>query len=187
MTDNTEQPGQRISEGEFRHYVFSRAEVRTQTEQLLKHAGYTIKATKYMGLVEPDFRAKRTSGASAFEVVGFVRDNLDQALEALIRLAAIRAANRDVDCVLVLPPVNEYQLIEWLRDNDARWYFGMRDSHIMLWFSNPENHSTICFIGSPADADLRKHFYMMGVMSFDNRAALLFRNRLLAEEEEEGD
>ena len=70
MTDDTEQPEQRISEGEFRHYVFSRADVRAETERLLKQAGYTLKATNYMGLVEPDFRAKRTSGASDFRSGG---------------------------------------------------------------------------------------------------------------------
>ena len=185
MTEDTGKSAQRVSQGEFRHYVFSRAEVRAEVEGLLKRAGYVFKAIRYIGLVEPDFRAKRTVNGSTFEILGFVRDNLDQALDALIRLAAIRAANRDAECVLVMPPVNEYQLIEWLTDNDARWYFGMRDSRIMLWFANPENHSTICFIGSPADDYLKQHFYMMGVMSFDRRAAHLFRNRLLAEEEEE--
>ncbi len=185
MAQDSDGSGKRISDGEFRHYVFSAAEIRAETEEFLMGAGYAFKPTRHIGLVEPNFRAKRTSGGSSFEVVGLFRENLDQALEAFIRLAAIRAASRDTDCVLVLPPVNEYQLVEWLRDNDARNYFGIHDSRLMLWFANPENHSTICFIGSPADADLRKHFYMMGVMSFDNRAALLFRNRLLAEEEEE--
>ncbi len=185
MRDDTEGSEHRISEGEFRHYVFSIADVRAETERLLKQAGYTLRATNYMGLVAPDFRAKRTSGASNFDVVGIIRENLDQALEALIKLAAIKAAKPDAECVLVLPPINEYLLIEWLTDNNARWYFGMKDSQLMLWFSNPENHTTICFIGSPSDAQLRKHFYMMGVMSFDNRASLLFRNRLVAEEEEE--
>lgn len=185
MSDGIEESGQRISEGEFRHYVFSLADLRNETERLLKQAGYTLKTPKYIGLVEPDFRAKRTSGSSTFDVAGIIRENLDQAVEALIRLAAIKAANRDVECVLVLPPINEYQLIEWLKDNDARWYFGIHDSRLMLWFCNPGNHSTICFIGSPSDAQFRKHFYMMDVMSFDNRASLLFRNRLLTEEEED--
>ncbi len=185
MADDTSRPGQRISEGEFRHYVFSRTEVRAQTEDLLRQAGYTLRPRKYVGLVDPDFRARRTDGGSTFEIVGLYCDSLEQALETLVRLAAIRAADRDADCVLVMPPVNEYQLIEWLTDNNARWYFGMRESRIMLWFVNPENGSTICFIGTPADAELSEHFYLKGVMSFDNRASLLLRNRLLAEEEEE--
>lgn len=185
MADDVSGPGQRISEGEFRHYVFSRAEVRAQTEELLREAGYTLKPARYVGLVQPDFRARRSGGGPTFEILGLFCDGLEQALETLILLAAIRAADRDADCVLVMPPVNEYQLIEWLTDNNARWYFGMRDSQIMLWFVNPEKGSTICFIGTPADTQLSKHFYMKGVMSFDNRASLFLRNRLLAEEEED--
>lgn len=187
MADDTGRPQQRISEGEFRHYVFSRDEVRAQTEGLLRQAGYALKPPRYVGLVEPDFRARRTAEGSAFEIMGLFCDSLEEALETLIRLAAVRAAATDADCVLVMPPVNEYQLIEWLTDNDARWYFGMRDSRLMLWFVNPENGSTICFIGSPADEQLSKHFYMKGVMSFDQRATLFLRNRLLAEEEDEDD
>lgn len=185
MSDGIGESQQRISEGEFRHYVFDIAELRAETERFLSQAGYHSKVKKYVGLVEPDFRAGRASGSSAFEVMGMIRQNLDEALDALIRLAAMKAANRDADCVLVLPPINEYQLIEWLTDNDARWYFGIHDSRLLLWFCNPGNHSTICFVGSPSDAQFRKHFYMMDVMSFDRRAPLLFRNRLLADEEED--
>lgn len=193
MKDKAEAPNegvqkQRISEGEFRHYVFSLAELRAETERFLRQAGYELKPPRYIGLVEPDFRAKRKAGNSVLEIAGMVRENMEQALDALVQLAAVKAANRDIDCVLVLPPINEYVLIEWLTEEKGRWYFGTRDSRLMIWFCNPDNHTMICVVGSAADREMTRHFYM-GQMSFDEyisaRHQDFIRDRLLAEEEED--
>jgi len=73
MNDKVEAPKQRVSEGEFRHYVFGLSELRAETERFLKLAGYDLKSSKFIGLVEPDFRAKRKVGSSALELVGMVR------------------------------------------------------------------------------------------------------------------
>jgi hypothetical protein len=162
--------------------------LRAETESFLKRAGYELKPSKFIGLVEPDFRAKRKVGNSGLEVAGMVRENMEQALQALIELAAIKAANKDLDCVLVLPPINEYVLIEWLTEEKGRWYFGTKDSRLMIWFCNPDNHTMICVIGSAADRDLAKHFYM-SQMSFDEYISVrhqdFIRDRILAEEEED--
>jgi len=188
MNDKVEAPKQRISEGEFRHYVFGLSELRVEAEQLLKRVGYDLKPSKFIGLVEPDFRAKRKVGNSVLELVGMVRENMDQALEALTKLAAIKAANRDIECALVLPPINEYVLIEWLTEAKGRWYFGTKDCRLMIWFCNPDNHTTICVVGSPADREMVKHFYM-SQMSFDDYISVrhqdFIRDRILAEEEED--
>ena len=188
MNDMAEGQKQRISEGEFRHYVFSLEELRAGTDRFLKQAGYELKPQRFIGLVEPDFRARRKGGDGTLEIAGMVRENMDQALDALIRLAAVKAASRDIDCVLVLPPINEYVLIEWLTEEKGRWYFGTRDSRLMIWFCNPDNHTMICVIGSAADRDLVKHFHM-SQMSFDEyisaRLQDFIRDRLLAEEEED--
>jgi hypothetical protein len=188
MNDKVEAPKQRVSEGEFRHYVFGLSELRAETESFLKRAGYELKPSKFIGLVEPDFRAKRKVGNSGLEVAGMVRENMEQALQALIELAAIKAANKDLDCVLVLPPINEYVLIEWLTEEKGRQYFGTKDSRLMIWFCNPDNHTMICVIGSAADRDLAKHFYM-SQMSFDEYISVrhqdFIRDRILAEEEED--
>ncbi len=193
MNDRAEAPKQedqkqRISEGEFRHYVFSLPELRAETDRFLRQAGYEPKPARYIGLVQPDFRAGRRAGGSALQIAGMVRESMEEALDALIKLAAVKAANRDIDCVLVLPPINEYVLIEWLTEEKGRWYFGTKDSRLMIWFCNPDNHSMICVIGSAADQDMTKHFYM-SQMSFDQyisaRHQDFIRDRLLAEEEED--
>ncbi len=193
MNDRAESPKpevqkQRISEGEFRHYVFSLPELRAETDRFLKAAGYDLKPPRYIGLVQPDFRARRKSGNSVLEIAGLVRESMEEALDALIQLAALKAANRDIDCALVLPPINEYVLIEWLTEEKGRWYFGTKDSRLMIWFCNPDNHTVICVVGSAGDRDLAGHFYM-SQMSFDEyisaRHQDFIRDRILAEEEED--
>ncbi|MDM7999157.1 MAG: hypothetical protein QUS33_03920 [Dehalococcoidia bacterium] len=188
MNDKVEAPKQRVSDGEFRHYVFGLSELRTETESFLRRAGYELKPSKFIGLVQPDFRAKRKAGNNSFELAGMIREKMEEALDALIKLAAIKAANKDVDCVLVLPPINEYLLIEWLTEEKGRWYFGTKDSRLMIWFCNPDDHTMICVIGTAADRDMAKHFYMSR-MSFDEYIAVrhqdFIRDRILAEEEED--
>jgi hypothetical protein len=188
MNRNAEESRKRISEGEFRHYVFSVPELHAEVQRFLGQVGYESRSTPYIGLVQPDFRARRKTGNSTHELVGMIRDSLDQGIEALVKLAAIKAVRRDLDCVLVLPPANEYLLIEFLMEEKGRWYFGMKDARLMVWFCNPDNHTTICVIGAPSDKDFQKHFYL-SQMSFDDymsiRASHLIQERLLAEEEEE--
>ncbi len=188
MNRNAQESLKRVSDGEFRHYVFGLSELQAETQRFLTQVGYELKPAGYIGLVQPDFRAKRKGDGRSYELVGLVREGLDQAVDALVKLAAIKAVRRDVDCVLVLPPANEYLLIEFLMEEKGRWYFGMKDARLMAWFCNPDNHTTICVIGAPSDKDFQKHFYL-SQMSFDDymsiRASHLIQERLLAEEEED--
>jgi hypothetical protein len=177
-----------VSEGAFRHYVFDPPEVLAEAKRLLQKVGYELKPAVYIGLVQPDFRAKRKVEERTYEIVGIVRENIEQAVEALIRLAAIKAVRRDIDCILVLPPINEYLLIEFLMEEKGRWFFGMKDAGLTVWFCNPEEHTTMCAIGAPSDLDFHKYFHMSGI-GFDGyiaaRAPHLIKERLLAEEEED--
>lgn len=188
MNRNAEESAKRISEGEFRHYVFGAPELHAEVQRFLTQVGYELRPTPYIGLVQPDFRARRKAADRTYELVGLVRDSLDQAIDALVKLSAIKAVRRDLDCVLVLPPANEYLLIEFLTEEKGRWYFGMKDARLIVWFCNPDNHTTICVIGAPSDQVFQKHFYL-SKMSFDDymsvRASHLIQERLLAEEEED--
>lgn len=188
MNNQAEELKKRVSDGAFRHYVFDASELLAEAQRLLQQVGYEPKPPAYIGLVQPDFRAKRKTDSATYEIVGMVRDSLDQAIDALVELAAIRAVKSDIDCILVLPPINEYLLIEFLTEEKGRWYFGMKDAKLTVWFCNPDDQTTMCVIGAPADRDFQKHFFM-SKMSFDAymsmRASHLIQERLLAEEEEE--
>ncbi len=188
MDNKSETQKSRISEGEFRHYVFERQELLDETRRFLEQAGYEWKPVDHVGFVQPDFRTKRKAEGRRFEIAGLLRESMDEAVEALIKLSAIRAVNANIDCVLVLPPINEYVLIEFLMDERGRWYFGMKDAKISMWFVNPDNRTTMCVIGGPSDREFLKHFFMSQA-NFDEymsmRALHLIQERLMAEEEED--
>jgi hypothetical protein len=188
MNHQVEEAKKRVSDGAFRHYVFEASELLAEAQRFLEQVGYQLKSTPYIGLVQPDFRAKRKTDSGSYEIIGLVREGLDQAVEALVQLAAIKAVRPDAECVLVLPPANEYLLIEFLTEEKGRWYFGVKDARLIIWFCNPEEHTTMCVIGASADAEFQKHLYL-SKMTFDaymtTRAAHLVQERLLAEEEEE--
>jgi len=120
-----------------------------ETRRFLEQVGYEWKPADYVGLVQPDFRAKRKVEGRRYEIFGLLRESMDEAVEALIRLSTIRAVNAEADCVVVLPSINEYLLIEFLMDERGRWYFGMKDAKLTVWFVNPDNKTTMCVIGGP--------------------------------------
>jgi len=188
MNEEAPELQKHISEGEFRHYVFSSGEISAEVQRFLKQVGYQQKPARYLGLVQPDFFWKRKIDGEMYEIAGMIREGIDEAVDALIKLAAIRAVRRETDCILVLPPINEYLLIEFLTEEKGRWYFGMKDARLVVWFCNPHDHTMICPIGAPSDKTFQKHFYM-SKMSFDDymsmKCADLIRDRLLAEEEED--
>lgn len=188
MQNRGQLPKDRVSEGEFRHYVFPLSEIISETQRFLGQVGYELRPDDHIGLVKPDFRARRKVGDKRYDIAGLFRESLDEAVEGLIRLAAIRAVSKDIDLALVLPPINEYQLIEFLMEERGRWYFGMKDARLMIWFVNPDNRTTWCVIGGPSDRTFLKHFFM-SQSSFDEymnvRAVHLIQERLMAEEEED--
>jgi len=185
MDNQVEKSKKRVSTGAFRHYVFDASEVLNEAKRFLQQVGYELKPPSYIGFVQPDFQARRQTESRSYEIVGIVRENLDQAVEALIKLSAIKAVKDDVDCVLALPPVNEYLLIEFLKEEEGRWYFAMKDAKLIVWFCNPDEQTTWCVIGAPKDNLFQEHF-LFSKMSFDQymsmMAAELFRKRLEEEE-----
>jgi len=185
MDKQVEERKKRVSSGPFRHYLFDTSEVLSEAKRFLRQVGYELKPPSYIGFVQPDFQAKRQAESGSYEIAGIVRENLDQAVEALIKLASIKAVKDDVDCVLVLPPINEYLLIEFLKEEKGRWYFAMKDAKLIVWFCNPDDQTTMCAIGAPTDDLFQEHF-LFSKISFDQymsmMAAELYRGRLEEEE-----
>ncbi len=71
------------------------AELRPRLRRLLSQAGYHSKVKKYLPFeLSRDFPSQARKWAAQHEVMGMIRQNLDEALDALIKLAAMKAANR---------------------------------------------------------------------------------------------
>lgn len=159
--------GGRVKEGEFREWSFPIEEVIDGVKRFLKDVGYDLLTTEYVGFVKPDFHARRRENNNVYEIIGIGSQHTDTAVEALIKLAAIRAfLGSKVDYVLVMPPINEHLLLEFLRGEEGTWYLAMKDLQMMLWLANPEQEYTWCLVGEPLDK-LFRGFFVPGKVSLD--------------------
>ena len=135
------------------------AEVLKESERFLRYVGYQLQPVSYIGFVQPDFHARRQSEPTTYDVVGVVREGLDQAVDALVRLMALKAVlGESVDHVLVLPPVSEYLLIELLTKETGRLLHEIKRQQFMIWLCNPERETTTCLIGSTRDNRFNDYF-----------------------------
>lgn len=164
----TEEPeSRRIKEGDFREWYFPISEVLEWVRTFLKDAGYEMLESKYIGLVKPDIHARRVDGQRTYEIIVIGAQHTDTAVNGLTKLAAICGSlGQKADYVLVMPPVSEYLLLDWLRENSGQWYFGMKELKLMLWLANPDEEFTWCLVGEPQDKVFRG-FFAGGRMSVD--------------------
>ncbi|MEW6034000.1 MAG: hypothetical protein AB1603_04000 [Chloroflexota bacterium] len=184
-TEETRSRPERIKEGEFREWSFPISEILKWTRAFVKDAGYEVLAPRYVGLILPDFQARRKEGDKTYEIIGVGAQHTDTAVDALTKLAAMRTVLGDkADYVLVMPPISEYLLLDFMREDKGRWYFAMKEFKLMVWLANPDEEFTWCLVGEPQDKVFRG-FFAGGRMSVD-----FVLNRELAqarwEEEEKG-
>ena len=175
----------RVKEGEFRHYVFSRPELLKGIERFLRVVGYELQTPAAVGSAQLDFHAKRRLEKTSYEIVGLLRENIDEVPEAFHLLKAVRAAlGKKVDYVLALPPINEYLLLEFLTSDKGKWFFDIKQEEFMLWMHNPDDDTTWCFVGWPLDREFEKHF-VLARFPVDAMLHMRLARELLLEEEKE--
>ena len=173
----------RIKEGEFREWHFPIAEVLDWVRKFLGDIGYELLPPKPFGSVLPDFHARRKEGETVYEIVGIGAQHTDTVVEVLSKLVAIKSFMGDkADYVLVLPPISEHLLLEFLRQNDGERYFVVREKKFLLWLANPDEEIVWCFVGGSRDKVL-SGFLLQSPrgLSFD----FLFANELARRREAE--
>lgn len=162
-----EAPQGRIKEGEFREWAFPVFEVLKWTKTFLADAGYEILSPRHLGLVQPDIHAQRKDAGRTYDMVVTGAQHTEAAPGALTRLAAASTAlGPGADYVLVMPPISEYLLLDFLREDRGRWYFAMKELKMMLWLANPDEEFTWCLVGEPQDRVFRG-FFAAGKISVD--------------------
>lgn len=169
--------------GPFRSWVFSREAVLAGTEKFLKYVGYQLQTPGSIGFVQPDLHAKRPEGKKAHEVVAVVRASLEQAVEGYAQLAAIRASlGESADYALVLPPVNEFLLIQFLTNDKGRWFYEIKKLQFMMWLCNPDQEAMWCIVGGPRDR-LFEHYFVYADQAIDPYIAMRLSKELMEDED----
>ena len=142
----------KIPAGPFRFYDVSARKVLSGTRALLCAAGYVLLPSDPVGFVKPSLRARREWGQKSNEILCIARPGLRRALDGLVHLAAAREVLGDsVEYALLLPPVHEFHLIEFLQGNDDRISREIKKRGFLFWMYNPVEDALVSFTGSSRD------------------------------------
>ncbi len=150
------------NEGWHRRYpekqIRSRPEVEETLRRFLEGAGYHVSQSSPIGFMMPDLLASREIEGVHHEMVFVIGAGINDAVRGFRDLAAARLySGGDLDYVLVLPPVSEHFLIEFLIEKED-WFFPIKDQLFQLWLVNPEKETVNCLIGWPRDGTFKDHF-----------------------------
>lgn len=138
--------------------IFSRQEVKDALRIFLEGAGYQVSQSQPIGFVMPDLVASREIEGVRREMIFVVVEGINDAVRGFRHLAAAKLFCGDaLDYVLVLPPVSEHFLIEFLIERED-WFFPIKDQLFQLWLVNPEKETVDCLIGWPRDGGFKDHF-----------------------------
>lgn len=138
--------------GPVRFYDVSARQVLSGTKSLLRTAGYVLLPNDPVGFVKPTFRVRREWGQQSNEILGIARPSLRRALDGLVYLAAAREVLGDsVEYALLLPPIHEFFLLEFLQGNDDRISREIKKRGFMFWMYNPVEDALMSFTGGSRD------------------------------------
>ncbi len=140
-------------------YEFSAQEVLDGVRQFLQYAGYEIKPPSLIGSEKPDFYANCQVGDTIYTFVGIVGTDLESVIKNIDKLRTMKSVlGDDAECVLALPPISEFHLINFLSEAGGKHYTEFDREHIMLWLCYPSEETIWCFIGTVRDQRLYEYF-----------------------------
>jgi hypothetical protein len=162
--------------------LFTREQVERALRDFLTYAGYQFSPAEPIGFMKPDLTAYRTADKKRYELIFVIREGINQAVEGLRELAAAKCFRKDtIDYVLVLPPVSEHYLIEFLIEKED-WYFPIKDHLLQLWLVNPEREKVDCLLGWPRDDDFKHYFSNPNLAGFATYIANKATDKIIEEE-----
>ncbi|MEW6034782.1 MAG: hypothetical protein AB1603_08020 [Chloroflexota bacterium] len=171
----------KIREGAFRSYEVSAREVLEGTKKLLAAAGYAFLPNDHIGFVKPSLRARREWSGRSNEIVAIVRPSIKRAADGFVYLAAAHSVlGNSAEYALLLPPINEYVLLEFLRENNSQMRKLIEERNFMLWMYNPAEEAIMSFVGASCDPTFRGSFLLPGFISMrmlQQRAAAIARRK----------
>lgn len=162
--------------------LFTRPQVEKALRDFLAYAGYEFAPTEPIGFMKPDLTVFRKAEKKRHEMIFVIREGINQAVEGLRDLAAAKCFRKDsLDYVLVLPPVSEHYLIEFLIEKED-WFFPIKDHLLQLWLVNPKRETVDCLIGWPRDDDFKHYFSNPNLAGFATYISNKAADKIMAEE-----
>lgn len=165
--------------GLYHSFQFTREAVLAATEKFLNHVGYKLHPLSPKRVAQPDFHARRPDGKEVYDMVGIVHTSLGQVIEGYAQLAAVQDSLGDnADYALVLPPVKEFFLVQFLTAEKGKWFFEIKKHNFMMWICNPQQEAMWCIISWPRD-QLLNNYFVHAERPFDSYIAMLLSRQLM--------
>lgn len=142
-------------------YEFSNEEVLEGAKYFLRYVGYTLEEKGARRKNKPDFYARRSEREAVYEILGVVKHSMKEVADGIVHLKKIREELGEkgmTDYVIVLPPVQERHLIDYMMADDYKLYKGLRENAFIVWICNPEEKSVWCPQGAPKDKRFTEYF-----------------------------
>lgn len=153
------------------------------TTDFLAYVGYTLESPGTVGFVRPDVFGRRVSGNRTWQVTLVLEPDINRLLGGLRDLQAMKnILGNEWDYGIVLPPVSEYALIEFLA-GEENWHYEIKKQGFMIWLVNPQRGTVISLIGGPRDPRFKDYFAVFpGGISFDAYIARKTASKILEED-----
>jgi len=155
-------------------YEFSNKEVLEGAKFFIRYVGYTLEEPKEQREDAPDFCATRKEAGTTYRVVGVLRRNMKEAADGIIQLKKVKeeiGEGEKIDYAIVLPPVQERHLIDYMMADDYKLYRDLQRNGFMLWLCNPQEKSMFCAQGASRDKRLNEYFRFKPAGGFLDRLA----------------
>jgi hypothetical protein len=159
-----------------------REELIHTVERFLDYAGYRRNAPKYIGFVRPDIDATKAKDQKEYRIIIVTRSQIEEALDGFRDLLALKYyLGRGCDYVLVLPPVSEFTMIEFLIQKEE-WYYEIKREGFMIWLCNSGLETVSCIIGWPLNEEFKEYFANPTLANFDHYIGQMAGRKLMEEE-----
>jgi len=140
---------------------FSKKEVYEEIKRYLLYVGYKLSepASKDDFKVLPDVYAKREEPDKTFEIVVMIKHSLQEIIDEMEDLDSIKSRlGKHVNYTIAIPPVHEHFVINFLLEDNYKWYKKLQKEQYMIWICNPEEKISWCAFGSPTDRKILDFF-----------------------------
>ncbi len=149
---------------------YSKDKILTEVQRLLQSIEYQLEEPhipkEFMG--KPDFYGKRRDGEASHEVCGVIKHEIKEIPRAVTQLWTMkRQLGEDISYIIVLPPLNEGDLVNLMRADKNKILKKIRREQFQIWQCNPEEKSICSMFGVARDNVLTQRLKFKDLEIYD--------------------
>ncbi|MDY6967426.1 MAG: hypothetical protein SVR08_02045 [Spirochaetota bacterium] len=134
----------------------TKSDIINQVKGVIESSNYTIEepeiAKEFMG--KPDIYGKNGDQ----EFCGLIADSLKGLERSITHLWTIKQQiGRQADYFIGIPALGEDKLLEFLSNDNKKWFKKIRREKFQIWMCNPNEKNITCVYSAPKDDNITKN------------------------------